>query len=207
MNGNYYNKNLSLSLIIIVIITGLIGIAGYYVESEPSTNNNFYIQNSSGAVLFEHQQHIKLTEGCEVCHHELVLSDDRTDCSECHDDDYSSEDFFHDELTSISDHTCSYCHQVGEYTDIQSCRSCHLAENESIGLIGCSECHDDDYDQDLITHDEMQEIHEYDCGSCHNIQAIGTVYHEYCSECHTNEKPQQFTNADGSIRCQNCHLK
>jgi len=207
MNGKYYNKNLSPSLIIIVIITGVIGIAGYCIKSEPSTNNNFYIQNSSGAVLFEHQQHIELTEGCEVCHHELVLSDDRTNCSECHDNDYSSEDFFHDELTSISDHTCSYCHQVSEYADIQSCRSCHLAENESDGLVSCLECHDDDYDQDLITHDEMQEIHEYDCGGCHNIQAIGNIYHEYCSECHTNEKPQKFTNTDGSIRCQNCHLK
>ena len=207
MNGKQYNKNLSLSLIIIVIITGLIGIAGYCIKSEPLTDTRFYINNSSGAVLFEHQQHIELTEGCEVCHHELVLSDNRTDCSECHDDDYDQDLLTHDEMKEIEDHTCSFCHQVNEYTDIQSCRGCHLAENESDGLVSCLECHDDDYDQDLLTHDEMQEIHEYDCGSCHNIQAIGTVYHEYCSECHTNEKPQQFTNADGSIRCQNCHLK
>ena len=205
MNGKHYGKNLSPSLIIIVIITGLIGIAGYCIKSELLTTARFYIQNSGGAVLFEHQQHIEFTEGCEVCHHELVLSDDRTECSECH-DDYSSEDFSHEELTMISDHTCSYCHQVSEYTDIQSCRSCHRAENESTGLVSCLECHDD-YDQDLLTHDEMQEIHEYNCESCHNTRAIGIVYHEYCGECHTNEKPQQFTNADGNIRCQNCHLK
>ena len=208
MNGKQYNKNLSLSLIVIVIITGLIGIAGYYIESEPPlTNNRFYIQNSSGAVLFEHQRHIDLTEGCEVCHHELVLSDDKTECSECHDDDYLPEDLSHDKLTIISDHTCNYCHQVGEYIDIQSCRSCHLAENELTGLVSCLECHDDDYTPEDLSHDEMQEIHEYNCENCHNIQAIGTVYHGYCSECHTNETPQQFTNADGSIRCQNCHLK
>ena len=207
MNGKHNSKNLSLSLIIIVIISGLIGIAGYCIKSEQLTTTRFYIQNSSGAVLFEHQQHIDLTEGCEVCHHELVLSDDRIECSECHDDDYSAEDFFHDELISISDHTCSYCHQVSEYTDIQSCRSCHLSEKKLTGLISCLECHDDDYDQDLLTHDEMQEIHEYNCESCHNIHAIGIVYHESCSECHTNEKPQKFTNVDGSIRCQNCHLK
>jgi len=207
MNGKYYNKNLSPSLIILVIITGLFGIAGYLLKSETvTTTKNFYLQNSSGNVLFEHQNHIDMAEGCEECHHEIVLSDDKTHCSECHDDDYLPEDFSHEELTSISDHTCSYCHQIGEYTDIQSCRSCHPTENEETGLIGCESCHDD-YDQNSLTHDEMQEIHEYDCGSCHSIQAIGTVYHEYCSECHTNEKPQQFTNADGSIRCQNCHLK
>jgi hypothetical protein len=114
MNGKHYNKNLSLSLIIIVIITGLIGIAGYYIESEPLTTARFYIQNSGGAVLFEHQQHIEFTEGCEVCHHELVLSDDRTECSECHDDDYDQDLLTHDEMLEIEDHTCNYCHQVSE---------------------------------------------------------------------------------------------
>ena len=206
MNGKNYNKNLSTSLIVLVVITAVIGILGYLSNSETVTTKHFYLKNSRGAVLFEHQNHIDMVEGCEECHHEVVLSDDKTDCSECHDDDYLPEDFSHEELTMISDHTCSYCHQIGDYENIQSCRICHPAESEESGLIGCEECHDD-YDQDLLTHDEMQEIHEESCENCHNTQILSAVYHDNCCNCHLDEDPKYFSNSDGSIRCQICHLK
>lgn len=195
-------------LIIVTVGAGLIGIAGCFIEDDPTSNDRSYWRNSGGAVMFEHQAHTDMTEGCESCHHDLLSADSRIACNECHDDDMVTEDFEHSEFEEIEAHTCATCHELDESAEAQSCRICHPAAQEADQpLITCIECHDDEYTIDLLTHDEMQETHEQDCAVCHNSETISAVYHLQCSQCHLIENNQMFADAEGKPRCERCHLK
>lgn len=195
-------------LIVLTLVAGLVGVAGYWVESEPTDTDRYYLRNSGGAVLFEHQAHVDLVDGCESCHHDLLLSDSRQACSDCHGEDVVADDFDHDDLKAIEAHTCGVCHQVNELAEAKSCRHCHPSVQEvDLQIVSCAECHDADYTPDLLTHDEMLEVDGHLCEGCHNPRAINVVYHEQCNRCHLIENPKLFAAEDGSGRCEICHLK
>jgi hypothetical protein len=195
-------------LIVLTLIAGMVGVAGYWVESEPTDTDRYYLRNSGGAVLFEHQAHVDLADGCESCHHDLLLSDSRQACSECHGEDVVADDFSHDDLKMIEAHTCGFCHRIDESAQAQSCRHCHAPVQEAaLRIVTCTECHDDDYTKDLLTHDEMQEVDGHSCEGCHNPRAINVVYHQQCTRCHLIENHKLFTAKDGGVRCEMCHLK
>ena len=159
-------------------------------------------------MLIEHDTHIRDTEGCETCHHDLFSSDSRNACSDCHGDDVAAEDFTHEDLKDIEGHSCESCHQTIEGVEPRSCRWCHPDTQESDErIIACSSCHDDEYTPDILTHDEMQEVDGHECESCHNISAVSGAYHEQCNRCHFMENPDEFRSVDGSAMCERCHLK
>lgn len=207
MNGRANPRNLTLTLSIILVLSGVIAVAGYcYPEREVATEV-YYWPNSSGAVLFDHNQHKEYTDGCENCHHELVVGQEVLACDNCH-EDYSPDDLEHSDLAAIEEHTCNYCHAIGDHSAIQSCRSCHLAAVDgNPGLVTCSSCHDDAYEPDQLSHNEMQEIEEHSCSGCHIPATISAVFHDDCSNCHLTVGPDIFTSAAAEIRCERCHLK
>jgi hypothetical protein len=200
-------KDKWLPLTFFTLVAGLVGVAGYWVKSEPSNVGRYYLPNSGGAVMFEHKVHTTKVDGCEDCHHELLSSDSRNACSDCH-EDFVAEDFKHADLKTIESHSCGTCHQINESALPQTCRNCHPPVQESDeSSIACDECHDDDYTTDMLTHDEMQEVHDHSCGNCHYSRSISIVYHEQCNGCHSIENHSLFTTRDGDMRCEMCHLK
>lgn len=208
MSGDISRQGRSLPLILLALLAGLVGIAGYWTEGEAPESDRYYLRNIGGAVLFEHQAHADMTGGCEGCHHNLLLSDSRHPCSDCHDEAIVADDFDHDNLKTIEAHRCEFCHRVNESAQTQSCRNCHRAVLETgLRIVTCSECHDDGYTRDLLTHDEMQEVDGHSCDGCHNPREISVVYHQQCNRCHLVESPKKFASENGSAKCQSCHLK
>lgn len=209
MNGDNRKAKRPYPLIVLTVLAGLIGVAGFWAGADsPAGSDRFYFRNSGGAVLFEHNNHIDEADGCESCHHNLFLSDSRNECTDCHDDGMSAEDFTHADLKEIDGHSCAGCHQLNETIEAGSCRQCHPAAQESDErLIACSTCHDDDYTPDMLTHDEMQEVEGHECDGCHNISTASGAYHEQCSGCHLQQNPDKFAATEGGVRCEQCHLK
>jgi len=208
MNGKVGSQSRSLLLVIVAVGAGLVGVAGYWSTNEPLDTDRYYMHSSAGAVMFEHRTHADASDGCESCHHDMFLSESRQACDDCHGGDFTAGDFDHDELKAIEAHTCGTCHQIDGSAQAQSCRKCHPAAQEAEQVIvACIKCHDDDYTPDLLTHDEMQEMHVPGCESCHNCRSISEVYHEQCNRCHLAEDSERFAAGDGSVRCEMCHLK
>jgi Class III cytochrome C family len=104
--------------------------------------------------------------------------------------------------------------------DIGGCVDCH--HELAVDVIGCAECHDDpDYTSDSADHDELLEIHERACESCHEIgpaedaascrdcheEDLAAVYHKSCSACHLATAPERFADEAGGPLCKLCHLR
>ena len=100
-------KKKSVKIIILTIACFLIGSATYLFEEAPADTGRYYIENSGGAVVFEHDRHSEQAESCADCHHPLFSVTEMTTCDECHDDDFMAEDFDHEELKEVEDHQCS----------------------------------------------------------------------------------------------------
>jgi len=209
MNGNTQRNKKSSLLLILTVIAALVGIIGYLVESKPVNNTDrFFLSNSGGAVVFEHQTHTGYGDDCARCHHDLLFSYESQACGDCHDKDVTPDDFEHGDLKEIEAHTCTTCHQADESKQPGSCRTCHpKVQDQERSLIACNDCHDDEYTPDFLTHDEMQEMDGHSCEGCHISGAIGAVYHEQCNRCHLIENSEKFAAGDGSVHCQRCHLK
>ena len=67
-NGNMRKPDKARVLIVLALGAALVGVAGYWVESEPANTDRYYLESSGGAVVFEHQAHVDVTDGCERCH-------------------------------------------------------------------------------------------------------------------------------------------
>lgn len=209
MSGDNNISKRSMTLTIITIISALIGIGGFLTEPAPQLNERFYFKNSGGAVMFNHQQHIENTESCADCHHEVLFADQRALCSDCHDNEVNPADFTHSEFMDIDSHVCTTCHLTDENKEPQSCTSCHPGAQEAEQVnIPCMQCHDDDeYNINLLIHDEMQEIEEHSCKGCHNTKVVSDAFHKNCTRCHLIENEDKFLTAENKVRCVMCHLK
>jgi hypothetical protein len=208
MNGKAHRIPKSRALVIFTVIAALAAVAAQFAASGSVEPRRLYLQSSAGAVVFDHEAHAGYAEGCESCHHELLLSDKRAACSDCHDEGMSSEDFDHEELKTIEGHACERCHEVDKNIRANSCRGCHPTDEPvDLATVGCVECHDDDYTPDMMTHDELRDVEGHSCEGCHHARAIGAVFHGYCNHCHLTERPGIFADGNGGARCQSCHLK
>ena len=193
---------------IALLVAAGIALIGIMVGEKSVATNRYYWEASAGNVLFDHDQHSETAESCASCHHTLYGADLAISCEECH-DDYEAEDFEHAELKEFHGRDCSNCHeQVADDDQAASCRDCHLSVQESeTHSISCAECHDDDYQPDMMTHDEYLEIEDHSCMGCHSPRAIAETYHTSCSDCHLEEAPDRFAHSDGSANCSGCHLR
>ena len=210
MNGRGRYKNEAVSLILLTAFAGITGVVGYLSEDAiPETNRSrLYMPNRGGAVLFEHEAHIPRAESCQTCHHDALSANSLRACSVCHGELYEDEAFGHDDLKEILEHTCDTCHLIKQSAPIQSCRICHpVVQEANERILPCSECHDETYTGDMLTHDEMQDIEAHDCDSCHVARAVGDIHHAACNRCHLRTDPEKFSDAQGKPLCYMCHLK
>ncbi|MEA3287391.1 MAG: cytochrome c3 family protein [Candidatus Marinimicrobia bacterium] len=209
MSGNYWMRwSKSYGLILLTGLAGLIALTGYSNQPDPTQGERFYLRNSGGDVLFDHQTHKDQTEGCETCHHNLFNADFATECFDCHDEDMMVEDFTHAEMKEIEDHECFFCHELHEDREATNCRQCHpTSEPEYPTETNCASCHDSDYSREMLSHEEMLETHEDDCAGCHHLQTLSSIYHLQCVGCHEQEVVKIAGKCATEWECSACHLK
>ena len=210
MSGNWRNRpNWTLSMTVVVLAALAAAFVGSVTTEEPAAAERFYLRNSAGSVLFDHDKHQETVDSCAACHHDLLGSGAGISCAECHGDDVDPADFEHAELKEYHEANCLNCHeQEKEDTEALSCRSCHPAvqENEP-GFNGCSDCHDDGYEPDMLEHQEYLEIEDHSCLGCHTPESTSEAYHAGCFSCHIEESPERFLNQDSTVNCGGCHLR
>ena len=210
MSGNTQgrpNWTRSITLAMLAAVAAIV--IGYMTGTETIATDRFYLNNTAGSVLFDHGKHSSEADTCATCHHDLFGSEQVISCDECHGDEVEPADFDHAELKEFHARDCSTCHeQVADDEQASSCRSCHPTIQESdIRNVGCTECHDDGYDPDMMEHDEFLEIEDHTCLGCHAPASISEAYHANCTDCHLQAASKQFTNDDGTVKCGSCHLR
>lgn len=210
MSGNFRDRrNWTRSLTIALLLAVMAAIIGCLADRDTTTTDRRYLQASAGPILFDHFKHGDAIDSCVQCHHDLYGSAQAVSCQECHDDDMSPEDVDHDSLKEIHDRDCATCHaQVKEDDEAASCRSCHPGTQESeTPVISCSECHDDSYTADLMSHDEYMDAGDHSCLGCHAPSSISQVFHTNCTDCHLDSAPERFADENGAVVCGACHLR
>jgi len=208
MNGNALRSK-QRALVLVVIIAGIVGIAGYALPEKQTDSGRLYLRNSAGPVVFNHIGHSEQTGACVSCHHDLIGEADPASCANCHGEYMQAADFTHEVFTSVEGHECSFCHQIAPDTAAQNCRTCHPESQEAdANTAECSTCHDASYTPDLMSHNMLNEVHTSSgCETCHAPREIQTAYHDQCNDCHLRQQPEMFSADDGGARCERCHLK
>ena len=210
MSGNFINRRVwTRSLTIVILVAAVSAIIGGLSDNGVVKADRVYLQNSAGAVLFDHGKHSSSADSCAQCHHDLLAAEQSISCQECHGEDVVAEDYSHAGLKEIHSRNCSRCHQQSnDDQQATSCRECHPGTQPSEKqTIACSDCHDDSYSPEMIAHDEYLEISEHSCLGCHTPRSVSEVYHTNCSECHVENRPDRFTKAGGDVLCGACHLR
>jgi hypothetical protein len=210
MSGNIRNRRNWTRSMTVVMLVALIGaLIGCLADKDQKKTDRIYLQNSAGAVLFDHEKHKNSAQSCAQCHHDLYTAAQATSCEECHDDGFVADDFNHDDLKEIHSLDCAKCHQQNDDNhQATSCRECHPATQKSDkSANNCAECHDDSYSPEIMEHDEYTEIDEHSCLSCHSPRAVSEVFHTNCTNCHLQTLPDRFAKAGGDVSCGACHLR
>lgn len=210
MSGNWRDRpNWTLSMTMaLVAAAAAVGI-GVFFDRDPAAAERFYLSSSAGSVLFDHKRHQETTDFCGACHHDLLGSGSEISCFECHADEIEPEDYEHAELKEFHGSDCSQCHEQNkDDAEAVSCRSCHpAAQKEEPGTVACSACHDDEYEADMLEHQEYLEIEDHSCLGCHEPESVSEAYHNGCFSCHIQASPERFLNADSTVKCGGCHLR
>lgn len=210
MSGNNRNRrNWTRSLTVVSLIAAAGAVIGCLATGGAVNADRVYLQNTAGAVLFDHGKHGSLSESCAECHHTLYGASQATACDECHNDGFSADDISHVRLKEIHNRECSTCHEQSiDNEQAVSCRKCHPAMQQSdTRTNSCTECHDDSYSPDMMEHDEFLDIADHSCLGCHSPGSVSEVYHTNCSHCHLETAPDRFAKAGGEVACGACHLR
>ena len=210
MSGNFpRRRNWTPSLAIALLVAVVAAAVGWLADSPATATDRMYFRNTAGAVLFDHGAHSGNADSCATCHHTLYDGAQASTCASCHDDSYGPDDIAHQRLKQLHGNDCATCHaQSREDDEALSCRTCHPASQASeTRTQNCTECHDDSFSPEMLSHDEYQEIEDHTCLGCHTPGAVSEVYHANCTPCHQQAAPEQFTTAGGEVNCGSCHLR
>jgi hypothetical protein len=208
MSGNIRDrKNWTGSLTVVIIVELVGALIGCLAVKDEKSTDRLYLQNSAGAVLFDHDKHKDSTDSCGRCHHDLYTAAQATPCQECHDDGFVAGEYDHAELKEVHSRDCARCHQESD-EQAASCRECHPTSQKSDTLTNnCAECHNDSYFPEMMEHDEYQEVGEHSCLGCHSPRSVSEAYHTNCTNCHLETLPDRFAIAGGDVSCGACHLR
>jgi hypothetical protein len=211
MSGNIRNRrNWTRSLTVVMLVTLIGALIGCLANKGEKKADRVFLQNSAGAVLFDHERHKGAADSCAQCHHDLYTSVQATPCEDCHDDGFVTGDYNHADLKEIHSLDCAKCHEQGaDNEQAASCRQCHPTTQKDDKLTNnCMECHDDNsFSSGMMEHDEYAEVDEHSCIGCHSPRSVSEAYHANCTKCHLETLPDRFANAGGDVRCGACHLR
>jgi hypothetical protein len=81
-----------------------------------------------------------------------------------------------------------------------SCAACHHELYSSALSTECKSCHGEGFDPEDFKHSELKEIHNRDCGQCHQVRDE-EVHGTSCRECHPGAQQTETT----TLSCTACH--
>lgn len=209
MSGNIQGRrNWTLSMTVALLVAVAAAVIGCMTRNDEVVTDRLYLKSTAGNVLFDHGTHSDTTDSCAACHHDLYGAAQAVSCENCH-DDVEPADFEHAELKEFHTQDCATCHeQTADEDQATSCRNCHPGFQESEArTVSCNDCHDDDYEPEIMEHDEYLEIDDHSCLGCHTPGSISEAFHASCTNCHLEAAPDRFAHADGSVMCSGCHLR
>ncbi len=166
MSGNIRNRrNWTRSLTVVTLVAVVGTIIGCLADDGAVQTDRIYLQNTAGAVLFDHGEHSNSADSCVTCHHNLrgdeqaascrechpgtQQSEKQTlSCTECHDDSFTPDMMEHEEYLEIDDHSCLGCHAPQSVSQVYhtNCSNCHLENapdrfTKTGGDVACGACH------------------------------------------------------------------
>ncbi len=197
------------------VVLLVFGLAGFAIPArDTAAPVRVFYENAGGGVLFPHNQHESFD--CQLCHHEMLVEEVATHCTQCHHENSFAlaewEDEFmgdlHLEFTDEESSACIDCHTHADFMAAtlppaqSSCAQCHddYADYESI-MTGhnCSACH--------ARSDEKTTL--LSCSVCHQS---GEGNAQGCAACHADDgyEADMFEHADltgmQGHSCQGCHV-
>lgn len=209
MSGNPQGRrNWTLSMTVALIVATAAAVIGFMAGETSVATDRYYLESTAGNVLFDHGRHSSEADSCAACHHDLYGGSQAVSCEECH-DSADPDEFEHAELKEFHSRDCATCHEQDSDDDqAASCRSCHPGFQDSEERsVSCTDCHDDDYDPEMLGHDEYLEIEDHSCLGCHAPGSVSEVYHISCTSCHLEVATDRFANDDETVMCSGCHLR
>lgn len=143
-------------------------------------------------VLFDHDAHKERlggTASCARCHHQNVLLDRATSCSECHVDMYRASDTF------------DHAFHVQQYKGNDSCAKCHEGGDvprTRAASKQCTECHRHPTPEQTVVRARLPLVDGHAAGY---VDAM----HGLCVTCHVAEDTARRHEQPRLARCATCH--
>ncbi len=196
-----------ISILIALSIAIILAAIGFFVpaEQEEKVPVRLLLENTGGAVVFDHKVHVeKYALECVACHHELSPNTASSadlevlDCGSCHgilfDEKFVAEHQDMEKGIYTSKMQCATCHHI-EFTKTDWGHDMH---SEDFGL-DCTSCHHEDTDI---------EPEPQNCANCHftgytpaddPMPSLKNAVHIRCMTCH-----QDYYD-EGLNGCASCH--
>jgi hypothetical protein len=167
----------------------VLGLVGHTLPTEqPELPLRIFYDNAGGAVLFPHDGHQDMGQGCSQCHHDMLTESVAATCVSCH----HLESF---EIVEWEDEDLLEVHTdlAENDDDPASCLGCHthselIVPVAAASRTGCSECHD------LEDTPSIQSGHN--CSACHAVAEERPAL--ACRTCHGTGEGEDAT-------CESCH--
>lgn len=222
-------------LLPIAILTGILlltAAAGYLIPADSSGPPvRILIKNKGGKVIFTHKEHIAIEgDNCSSCHHTTDNETIPPACSKCHVKSFD-ETFRATHQKALSEDQCSTCHHpkasIGNFShDAHTedyapgyCQACHHDESIEPEPQACSDCHESEATEDLISlreanhtrcadcHDDYYEEGVAGCGNCHTREPAMQTEPQACSSCHEDPTNQLIPTKTSAFhgKCKGCH--
>jgi hypothetical protein len=175
------------------------------------------LENLYAPVNFDHKAHaemVKLSGGCEICHHFTPPNQEHPACIDCHPTSIIHEDLAQPGLKGAYHRNCMSCHQ--EWDVDTACEICHEKKVPGQATVVHTESHYQpialeelllfatgyaEGDTVPFHHRNHSVMYERDCSECHQEQSC-TRCHVQGRELHPMGEP---TETDFHDTCYGCH--
>ena len=183
-------------------------------------------------ILEKKYTYLGLRTECLACHDDYHQNSLDVDCMKCHDFEVfkPAKKFNHDKSNFIlkGQHKkvdCIDCHKVETRNEASfqlfkpvqhdNCTACHRDVHENKFGQDCRRCHNEESFQqitntDLFNHNltgyPLTGLHrQVDCKQCHKKNLTAALPHQYCIDCHQDQHEGDFTEANQTRDCVECH--
>lgn len=200
-----------LPIAILTAILSVAALAGYLIPAQSEGPPvRLLLENKGGKVIFAHGAHVDYEAGqCATCHHTSGDEQQPPKCTSCHVATFDAA-FKESHPERIDDRYCISCHHpkadIGNFDhDVHAmdytgeyCQSCHHDESIEPEPQQCSNCHESETSDEMLS---LKQANHTRCADCHaDLYEQGIAG---CRNCHTREMPET-TTAD-PVACSTCH--
>lgn len=203
------NRHLPITIVTIALLA--VGVAGYLAPSpDQGPPVRVLLANPGGNVFFTHQQHAEEygTE-CGDCHHQSETFQAPPACASCHPGSFDQQWIVGHQKPFQDKASCRACHHArfdalrfdhAAHEEYADCQACHHGPDVEPTPTRCSDCHQQQGDDDMPG--LMDAAHQR-CRDCHQAMFDAKPATDGCSNCHELNDPETLDKP--YARCSRCH--